>query len=125
MPIVYDEKDKWRFLKALRYFNDETSREHTFRDIIALEKLAPLKPFEWPDSWPKQDPLVKILAFHLSENHYHLLIKEIKPDGTARFMQKLGTGFTGYINKKYTLVGRLFQGSYKAKVIDNPIISSI
>lgn len=35
------------------------------------------------------------------------------------FMKKLGDGITGYFNKKYQEKGRLFQGAYKARLIDN------
>lgn len=33
-------------------------------------------------------------------------------------MQKLGTGYTMYFNKKYERVGALFQGRFKASLID-------
>ncbi|OHA63793.1 MAG: hypothetical protein A2667_01855 [Candidatus Wildermuthbacteria bacterium RIFCSPHIGHO2_01_FULL_47_27] len=121
MPIVYDEKDKWRFLKILRYFNDEYSQENIFRTLDLLQKFGNINPFERPTSWPPRRPLVKILSFHLAENHYHLLLKEIRPGGTTQFMKKLGDGFTGYINEKYHETGRIFQGSYKAKVVDSDL----
>jgi len=116
MPIVYDEDDKWRWLKILRYFNDENSSHFAFRRIMSLHRFDLCKPFEWPKSWPLPRPLVKILAYHLATNHFHLLLKEIVKGGVSKFMKKLGDGFTGYINVKYNQVGRLFQGSYKAKL---------
>ena len=51
-------------------------------------------------------------------NHYHLLLRQLKQDGIVRFMQKLGTGYTMYFNKVYERVGGLFQGRYKAVIID-------
>jgi len=37
------------------------------------------------------------------------------------FMRKLGTGMTNYFNTKYQEKGRLFQGAYKARLIDSDI----
>lgn len=37
------------------------------------------------------------------------------------FMRKLGDGMTGYFNKKYQETGRLFQGAYKARCVDDDV----
>jgi len=66
----------------------------------------------------KRSLLVEILAFSLMPNHFHLLIKERRKNGIVRFMQKLGTGYTMYFNKKYDRVGGLFQGRFKAVLIN-------
>lgn len=63
-------------------------------------------------------PLVRILAYCVLGNHYHLLVEEIQEDGITKFMQKLGTGYTGYFNKKYERVGHLFQGRFKSILVD-------
>ncbi|MEA3293348.1 MAG: transposase [Patescibacteria group bacterium] len=115
MPIVHDENDRWRFLKILRYFNDEYSPPRIFSEIADLQRSNLCKPFEWPISWPEHRPLVKIIAYHLTNNHFHLLLKEINNGGISLFMKKIGDGFTGYINAKYKETGKLFQGSYKGR----------
>jgi len=119
MPIVYDENDKWRFLKILRYFNDEYAPVQIFRELAQLQKSDFCKLFERPKGWPLHKPLVKILAYHLSPNHFHLLLKEIVADGVTKFMRKFGVGFTNYINIKYEETGRVFQGSYKSRTVNN------
>ena len=117
MKITYDDADKWRFLKSFRYFNDEYSPENIFRDLSLPRKSNFHKMFMWPPEWPPHDPLVKILAFCLMPNHFHLLLKEIKVGGISKLMAKFGTGITNYTNLKYGEVGRLFQGSYKARTV--------
>ncbi len=117
MSIVYDEADKWRFLKTLRYFNDEFSPPNIFRQLDLLIKANQCRLFEWPKNWPAHKPIVKILAYCLMPNHFHLLLKETTEGGISKFMQKFGDGFTKYINIKYNETGRIFQGSYKAKTI--------
>ena len=117
-PIVLDAKDRWRFLLMLRYFNDEYSPPNLFRQINELWKSDFHSSFEWPSSWPSHRPLVRILCFVLMENHYHLLLEEIVGGGITRFMRKLGTGMTNYFNTKYDESGRLFQGAFKAKTVN-------
>ncbi len=117
ISIVHDDADKWRFLKILRYFNDEYFLDNMFRCVESEIKSGRCGNFERPQDWPRQKPLVKILSFCLMPNHYHLLLKEIIDNGISKFMHRLGVGFTNYINIKYDEVGSLFQGSYKAKII--------
>ncbi len=117
MPIIYDDNDKWYFLKTLRYFNNEFPILNIFRELDFLRKLGNCPRFEWPKEWPQQKPLVKILSYHLSPNHFHLLLRETHEGGISKFMKKFGSGFTNYINAKYTQSGSLFQGPYKANTI--------
>ena len=57
---------------------------------------------------PDRDLFVEILAFSLMPNHIHLLLKQLKNNGISQFMQKLGTGYATYFNKKYNRKGHLF-----------------
>jgi hypothetical protein len=124
LPIFRDVNDKWRFLKILRFFNDEFFPPHSvFRDITRpstfdVDRLNPLagKSFDWPKHWPPHKPLVKILSYKLRENHFHLLLKEIIKGGISKFMKRLGDAYTKFFNIKYEEVGKVFQGSYKGKV---------
>ena len=117
-PIVLDEKDWWRFLLMLRYFNDEYSPPNFTRALQDLRKSDFRELVEWPENWPPHNPLVNIVCFVLMENHYHLILEEIKKAGITRFMHKLGTGMTNYFNIKHNLDGRLFRGAFKLKRID-------
>jgi putative transposase len=124
--IVRSDKDKWRFMQALRFFNDSHSSLNILRQIIIENpnfKRQPQSIFElgWPKNWPKKDPLVKILCYCLMPNHFHLLLKQIKEDGIIKFMHKLGTGYTNYFNIKHQEVGSVFQGRYKARRVDKDI----
>lgn len=117
MSIANDENDKWRFLKILRYLNNDISLPNPLREIEKLIQSGECPRFQWPKSWPPQKPLVKILAYCLMPNHFHLLLKEIIEGGISKFMKKLGDGFTNYLNLKYQKTGSIFQGSYRGKVI--------
>lgn len=62
--------------------------------------------------------LVSIVAYCLLPNHFHLLLKQESDDGVSKFMQKLGTSYTVFFNKKYDRSGPLFAGKFKAKILD-------
>lgn len=122
--IVRTTADKWRFMQALRFFNDSHSSTHILRQIslaepgsARLQKAESVFETGWPREWPEREPLVKILCYSLIPNHFHLLLKEIRQDGIGKFMHKLGTGYTNFFNLKYHEVGRIFQGPYKAKLV--------
>lgn len=109
--IVRDDSDRFRFVRSLLYLNDE------YADPVWHETVSRVSFLERPRWWPERDPLVRILAWTLLPNHFHLLVQEIKDGGTAKFMQRLCGSMTMCFNKKYQENGSLFQGSYRAKVV--------
>lgn len=64
-------------------------------------------------------PLVGIGAFCLMPNHFHLLLKEIREGGISQFMQKVGTAYAMYFNKKYDRTGNLFVKPFRSKHISD------
>lgn len=115
--IVRDDLDRFRFLQTIFYFNDEYSPDNPFRTLSELLKsdFNNGEVLIWPSTWPARNKLVDILAFTLMDNHYHLVLQEIKEGGVAKFMQKFGTGITNRFNIRHQETGRLFQGAYKAR----------
>lgn len=61
---------------------------------------------------------VTVLAYCLMPNHLHLLLRQDDDDPIDRFIHRLHTAYTMYFNKKYEKVGAVFQGRFKAKIID-------
>ncbi len=61
---------------------------------------------------------LRIKGYCLMDNHFHLLVKVgSDPEEVSKFMQRFLTSFCLYINKKYDLVGHVFQGRYRANLI--------
>jgi putative transposase len=56
-------------------------------------------------------------AYCLMDNHYHLLI-ETREANLSRGMRRLNGNFTQAFNKTYHRVGHLFQGRYKAILVE-------
>ena len=53
----------------------------------------------------------------LMDNHYHLVMET--PGGNlVKVMHGINGGYTGYFNRKYGRAGHLFQGRYKAILVD-------
>lgn len=103
--IFSNDRDRERFLLGLEIFN--TTKAVNISDLSEVE----------PQERISEEELIEILAFVLMPNHFHLLIQEKQERGIISFMQKLGTGYTMYFNKRYERVGPLFQGKFKAVLV--------
>lgn len=119
--IFMDDKDHFRFIHDLFEFNDENPALNAgyFFDPKAMKiRTNYIKKVNKKEAREPRKLLVEILIFTLMPNHYHLILKQKKENGIIRFMQKLGTGYTNYFNKKYERVGPLFQGKFKAVILE-------
>jgi REP element-mobilizing transposase RayT len=58
-----------------------------------------------------------LYAYILMRNHVHLLI-ETKEVSLSRILQGINQSYTMYYNRRYAMVGHLFQGRYKAMLCD-------
>ncbi len=58
-----------------------------------------------------------VYSYVLMDNHYHLLIETPEPN-LSRMMRDLNGHYTIYFNKRHKRYGHLFQGRYKAILVD-------
>lgn len=61
---------------------------------------------------------IELLAYILMINHFHFLIHQTDERDVKVFMQSLMARYTMYFNRRYKRVGPLFQGRYKAVLIE-------
>lgn len=59
-----------------------------------------------------------LLSYCLMPNHFHFLIKQKSSGSIDKFMNSLCTRYTMYFNKKHKRVGPLYQGVYKAVLVE-------
>ena len=59
----------------------------------------------------------EIHVFVLMDNHLHLALSS-RDANLSRFMQRLNTAYTVYFNRRHQRSGHLFQGRYKAILIE-------
>lgn len=105
--IFLDASDRERFQRLLFVANSNQPVVFKLVQGLTLDKVV------------RGQPLVAIGAYVLMDNHFHILVKEIRENGLSEFLQKITTGYTMYFNKKNNRVGALFQGVFKAEHVDN------
>lgn len=105
--IFQDQDDHLRFIHDLFEFNDRAPAGKFFH-FSETE----------PPNVKTRELLVEIVCFCLMPNHFHLILRQKADNGISLFMQKLGTGYTTYFNKKYDRSGVLFQGAFKSIYIE-------
>ncbi len=117
--VFEDRRDFSRFLLSMDLLNDENDGlMQQWRDFKKANPKAQLSDFP-KLSFGSRKPLVKIIAYCLNPNHYHLLVRQNTDNGIENFMHKLGTSHTKYFNKKHDRSGSLFQGRFKSSHIDS------
>ena len=116
--IFEDKQDYGVFLSYLKVYL-------TPKDIDKLQNTLSDSKVPWieKDKVIKQLRLnnfsdeIKLLAYCLMPNHFHLLVHQKSADGIDRLMNSLNTRYVVYFNKKHKRVGPLYQGVYKAVLV--------
>ncbi len=104
--IFLDEQDYKTFLSFLKlYLEPRISKPKDLKEAKLLKR-----------SLAKE---AKLLAYCLMPNHFHLLLKQETLNGMTKLTRAISTNYAMYFNTKYERVGPLFQGNYKAVLVDS------
>ena len=57
-------------------------------------------------------------AYVLMSNHFHLIVETPKAN-LSEFMRQFNISYTGYYNRRHRRIGHLYQGRFKAIVVDS------
>ncbi len=107
--ITYlDDREFGHFLKILNYYSHSDPKPSYSK---ATE--------EQTESVRSNEKIVEIISYCLMPNHFHLLLKQLKEGGISEFMRKVSNGYTRYFNTRHHRIGPLFQGAYKAVLIED------
>ncbi len=109
--IFKDINDYYRGIFSIYEFNNTASVsifKRRLRRITEKKKQGQTLSEISSEIFDQRDLFVEILVFCFMPNHIHLLVKQLKSDGISQFMQKVGTGYAVYFNKKYNRKGHLF-----------------
>ena len=100
-------------------YNRGAGKSKIFKDKqdyqVFLDKL---KKYLDPKSQYSFDKKINLSAYCLMPNHFHFFVFQKTKDGMEAFMRSLGTSYAMYFNKKYERSGTLFQGRYKAAIVE-------
>lgn len=114
--IFMDEKDYRVFLSYLKEYLSAPPEPFTKKQRFTLKGSTFEGIPRQPNNYFNE---VDLLAFCLMPNHYHLLIRQSSKNTIKEFMRSVGTRYTMYFNKRHDRVGALFQGTYKAVLVEN------
>lgn len=131
--IFKDIDDFYRAIFSIYEFNNAKEvkirerRKARQKQKEELKKIAQefqkiknqIKPDTGPASVDSRDKLVEVLAFCIMPNHIHLLLRQLKDNGIIKFIQKIGTGYGGYFNRKYGHRGHVTKKRFTAVHIKN------
>jgi putative transposase len=62
--------------------------------------------------------IISLISFVLMPNHFHFLIQQNIEEGISKFVKNFTDSFTRYSNTKNERLGTLFQGQFKAILIE-------
>ena len=68
--------------------------------------------------YPHFSKNIKLIAYCLMTNHFHLLIHQKDSEDLQQFMRSIMTSYSRYFNQKYKKSGPMFESRYKAVRID-------
>lgn len=109
--IIADEEDRRRFFQSIEEFNTTAPIGSIYENSFLKSKNHQLG--------SSASKLVNFICYCVNPNHYHFLLEQVAEEGISKFMHRLGTGYTKYFNKKYGRSGVLFQGVFKAILVDS------
>lgn len=102
------DRDYQRFLQTLYYYQFDGPKPR-----FSTHNRFKIKDFSHN---PK---IVEIICYCLLPNHFHLLLRQLKAGGIQEFLSKVLNSYTKYFNTKTNRIGPLFQGQFKAVLVEN------
>ena len=70
---------------------------------------------------------VRVVAYSINRNSFHMVLKEDRKGSIADFVHKLSVSYAMYHNSRYKVKGRVFRGPYKelALASDHELLDKI
>jgi putative transposase len=65
------------------------------------------------------EDVAELCAYCLMPNHYHILLRLTSDCDYSKHMQHFGIAYVKAVNTRYERCGHLFQGRFKAKLVDS------
>lgn len=62
---------------------------------------------------------VQVHAYVAMPNHFHLLVTPAAEEGLPKMMQSVGRAYAQYFNKRHQRTGTLWEGRYRATLIQS------
>lgn len=114
-PIFPNKRDCQRMLRTIDYYRyPKPPLRFSFFDRLSADKkenfLRELK--------STKTPMVEIISYCLMPNHFHFLLRPFTDSGVSHFIRNIQHSYSKYFNTKNDRSGSLFQGMFKAVLIE-------
>lgn len=111
--IFLDKSYYQHFLETLAFYRQEQNQRLSYHLSYHLKGAHLLQS-------PRKEErrLVTVLAYCLIPNHFHLVLRQLADGGISKFASLILNSYTKYFNTRLERVGPLFQGTFKAKLIE-------
>lgn len=134
-PIFFTPRDYERFVSLLEYYRfHRVAKSYSHYLALSLSDRAAFR-----EVLEQKPTAVDILAYCLMPNHFHILVKQNIDGGIHRFLSNVANAYAKYINTKRKRVGPLYQGPFKAVLVEtdeqlihlsryihlNPVVSNV
>ncbi len=110
-PTFLNKRDYERALESIFYYQNTNPpvKYSRFLKFSVNERSKLLEKLR-----SKRNFLVEIISYCLMPNHFHLLLKQVKENGIARFVGNFTNSYTRFFNTKRERQGPLFTGKFQS-----------
>ncbi|MFT5036599.1 MAG: putative transposase [Candidatus Azotimanducaceae bacterium] len=116
--LFLEKSDYVRFLFLLLHLQSPELVTRTERRVGDFLKRGTFKIPEKEIEEIVASRYVDIINFCVMPNHFHMTVHTKTDTGLSRYMHRISNAYAKYFNTKYERTGHVFQGTYKAKIID-------
>lgn len=112
-PIFRQERDYQRSLELINYcrFLDYPIKFSRFKILSRSEKEKIKRNL--------RKKFVDFVAYSLMPNHFHFVLQQKTENGISQFINRLLNSYTKFFNTKYERSGPLFEGRFKAILVES------
>lgn len=118
--IFQDEQDYVVFLSYLKTYlttkNEDELRQRLSDPIINYKEKRDVLKLLRLNNFADE---IRLICYCLMPNHFHFLVKQHSGNTIDSFMNSLCTRYTMYFNRRHRRVGPLYQGVYKAVIVES------
>jgi putative transposase len=114
LPIYTNSDERQRFCNLLHYYRFKNII-HSYSNFIRFGQDTREKLLKNLEKNGKRQ--VKIVAFCLMPNHYHLLLKQTMKNGIENFISRVQNGYAKFFNIIHKRKGQLFDSRFGAVLV--------
>lgn len=114
-PIFKTIRDYQRMMQTIGYYRyPKPPLRFSFFDRLPLDK----KEVFMKELTVTKTPMLEIISYSLMPNHFHFLLRPLVTKGISHFVRNIQHSYSKYFNVKNDRSGSLFQGMFKAVLIE-------